>query len=213
MRGLADTPLPLFAQVDGAGRPLPEAAEPPVMLTRLKDGREVVEDYRSVGLSLRRHPVSFLRETLTGMGMTTCGALGQTRDGRKVAVPGLVLMRQKPGTAKGVLFITIEDETGVANLIVWPSIFDRQRGLVMTAGMIACHGRVQREGEVIHVVTDRLEDLSGLLRSVGEHDETFPLRHRRGDGVTHAAAPDARTSSATGLSAENGIKVSTRDFR
>ena len=116
----------------------------------------MVEDYRSVGLSLRRHPVAFLRETLSGRGMTTCAALSRTRDGRKVVVPGLVLMRQRPGTAKGVLFITIEDETGVANLIVWPSIFDRQRGLVMTAGMIACHGRVQREGEVIHVVTDRL---------------------------------------------------------
>ena len=98
--------------MDGAGRPLPEAVEPHVTLTRLKDGREVVEDYRSVGLSLRRHPVSFLRETLTGMGMTTFGALGRTRDGRRVAVPGLVLMRQKPGTAKGVLFITIEGRDG-----------------------------------------------------------------------------------------------------
>ena len=99
MRGLAASTLPLFAQVDGTGRPLPEAVEPSVALTKLKDGREVVEDYRSVGLSLRRHPVAFLRETLTGLGMTTCGALGRTRDGRKVAVPGLVLMRQKPGTA------------------------------------------------------------------------------------------------------------------
>ncbi len=206
VRGLADIALPLFAQVDGAGRPLPEAVEPLVGLTRLKDGREVVEDYRSVGLSLRQHPVAFLRETLTSRGMTTCAALSRTRDGRKVVVPGLVLMRQRPGTAKGVLFITIEDETGVANLIVWPSIFDRQRGLVMTASMIACHGRVQREGEVIHVVTDRLEDLSGLLHSVGERDEAFPLRHGRGDAVTHPGAPDARDSAT-------GIRIRTRDFR
>ena len=147
------------------------------------------------------------------MGMTTCAALGRTRDGRKVAVPGLVLMRQKPGTAKGVLFITIEDETGVANLIVWPSIFERQRGLVMTAGMIACHGRMQREGEVIHVVTDRLEDLSGLLHSVGERDETFPLQHGRGDAVKYPGAPDVREVATATIAGQQMIRVRTRDFR
>ena len=163
-----------------------------MLLTKLKDGREVVEDYRSVGLGLRRHPVAFLRQALNHRGMVTCEALRGTRNGRKVIMAGLVLVRQRPGSAKGVLFITIEDETGVANLIVWPSVFERQRGLVMSAGMIACDGRVQREAEVIHVVTNRLEDLTTLLHSVGERDEPFPMRHGRGDGVSYSAAPDAR---------------------
>ena len=119
--------------------------------------------------------------------MTPCADLAHARDGRRVIVAGLVLMRQRPGTAKGVMFITIEDETGVANLVLWADRFQAQRSLVLSAGMIACHGRVQREGEVIHVVTDRLEDLSGLLRSVGERDDPFPLTHGRGDGATHPA--------------------------
>ncbi len=167
-------------------------------LTPMKDGREVVEDYRSIGLSLRQHPVAFLRPTLQARRMVTCADLQHIRDGRRVIVPGIVLVRQKPGSAKGVMFITIEDETGVANLILWPDRFEKQRRLVLSAGMIACHGRVQREGEVIHVVTDRLEDLSDLLRSVGERDEAFPIAHGRGDGATHPAREIRVTGPAPG---------------
>ena len=205
VKGLADTILPLFAAADAQRRPRPELVEPPVALAPMKDGREVVEDYRSVGLSLRRHPVAFLRATLRARGMVACADLARTRDGRRVVVPGIVLVRQKPGSARGVMFMTIEDETGVANLILWPDRFERQRRLVLSAGMVACHGRVQREGEVTHVITDRLEDLSELLRSVGERDEAFPIRHGRGDGATHPGARDPRDSP--------GIKVPTRDFR
>ena len=137
-----------------------------------------------------------------------------------------MLVRQKPGSAKGVMFITIEDETGVANLVLWASKFEAQRRLVLSAGMIACHGRVQREGEVVHVVTDHLEDLSDLLRSVGERDEAFPIRHGRGDGATHPAGKDPRSGLGAGpggrpvrdifvpdLRLGSGIKVPTRDFR
>ena len=170
------------------------------------------------------------------------GNLRHIRDGRRVVVPGIVLVRQKPGSAKGVMFITIEDETGVANLILWPDRFEKQRRLVLSAGMLACHGRVQREGEVVHVITERLEDLSELLRSVGERDEgsdrdsgwksiegdrdeAFPLRHGRGDGVTHPAASDPRRPAGVGSGREThgvtaspsnpaaGIRVPTRDFR
>ena len=91
-------------------------------------------------------------------------------DGRWVTVPGIVLVRQKPGSAKGVMFITIEDETGVANLIVWPSLFERQRRLVLSAGMLACRGRVQREGDVVHVIA---KQVGGPLR---------PPARRRGVG-------------------------------
>ncbi len=202
VRGLADTVLPLFAAADAGRRPRPELVEAPVLLVPMRDGGEVVEDYRSTGLSLRPHPVAFLRATLQAQEMATCADLAHLRDGRRVAVPGIVLVRQKPGSAKGVMFITVEDETGVANLVLWPDRYARQRRLVLSAGMVACHGRVQREGEVVHVVADRLEDLSDLLRSVAGRD---------GDGTgpsSHVAcgveAPSARLS---------GIKVPTRDFR
>ncbi len=226
VRGLADTVLPLFAAADGHGRPQPELVEPVVPLAPMKEGREVVEDYRSVGLTLGRHPVTFLRAELRTRGMIVCGDLLHMRDGRRVVVPGIVLVRQKPGSAKGVMFITIEDETGVANLVLWADRFEAQRRLVLSAGMIACHGRVQREGDVIHVVTDRLEDLSDMLRSVGEREEPFPIRHGRGDGATHPAGRDPRTGPGAGpggrhvrdifvpdLRLGSGIKVPTRDFR
>ena len=224
VKGLADSVLPLFAAADAGRRPEPELVEPVMKLAPMTDGREVVEDYRSVGLSLRRHPVSFLRATLRKVGMIACGDLAHIRDGRRVVVPGIVLVRQKPGSAKGVMFITIEDETGVANLILWPDRFEKQRRLVLSAGMIACHGKVQREGEVIHVVTDRLEDLTGLLRSVGQQDGSFPIQHGRGDAVTHPGAPDVRDDKSPvgrkprdiyvpDLRLGSGIKVPTRDFR
>ncbi|WP_428378001.1 error-prone DNA polymerase [Lichenicoccus sp.] len=225
VKGLADSVLPLFAAADAGRRPQPELVEPVVPLVPMTDGCQVVEDYRSVGLSLRRHPVSFLRTTLQAGGMIACGDLRQIRDGRRVVVPGIVLVRQKPGSAKGVMFITIEDETGVANLILWPDRFERQRRLVLSAAMIACHGKVQREGEVIHVVTDRLEDLTGLLRSVGRQDGSFPIRHGRGDVATHpSGARDARDDQppvgrpprdiyVPDLRLGSGIKVPTRDFR
>ncbi len=226
VKGLADTVLPLFAAADAPRRPLPELVEPQVALTPMKDGREVVEDYRSIGLSLKQHPVAFLRKALRAQKMVACADLVRTRDGRRVVVPGIVLVRQKPGSAKGVMFITIEDETGVANLILWQDRFAAQRRLVLSAGMIACHGRVQREGEVVHVITDRLEDLSDLLRSVGERDEPFPIQHGRGDAATHPGAPDPRDGPGAGpggrpvrdiyvpdLRLGSSIKVPTRDFR
>ena len=172
IKALRDDPLPLFAAADRGGMPQPEIIEPAVELEPMLPGRSVVEDYGSVGLSLRQHPVWFVRGDLQARGMVCCGELANMADGRRVVVPGLVLVRQKPGSAKGVMFITLEDETGVANLVVWPSVFERQRTLVLTASMIACHGRLQREGGVTHVVTERLEDLTGLLREVGDRDFT-----------------------------------------
>ena len=220
IRGLSDTPLPLFAAADGAGPPRPEIVEPPVELNPMRPGRTVVEDYGSVGLTLRQHPVAFVREDMQARGMVACADLERTRDGRRVVVPGLVLVRQKPGSAKGVMFITIEDETGIANLILWPSVFERQRRLVLSASMIACHGRVQREGGVIHVITERLEDLTPLLRQVGERDEPFSLPTGRGDEARHGGSPDQREKPAIKARdiycperLSTGIKVQTRDFR
>jgi error-prone DNA polymerase len=155
----------------------------------MTEGREVVEDYRAVQLSLRAHPVAFLRPELDRRGVTRCGDLARTRDGKAVEVAGVVLIRQRPGSAKGVLFITIEDETGVANAILWPDRFEAQRRIVMSAAMLSIRGVVQREGDVIHVVTARMEDLTPLLHSVGAMN--FPHRTAPADGAK-TAGPDPR---------------------
>jgi error-prone DNA polymerase len=218
IRGLSDTRLPLFDTV-----PAEPDAEPAVALAAMTAGRQVVEDYRSTGLSLRRHPVSFLRHDLVARRIVRCADLATIRDGRRVEVAGIILVRQRPGSARGVLFVTIEDETGHANLILWPSVFEAQRSLVLSASMIACRGKLQREGEVIHVIAEHLADLSDLLRGVGERDEEFPMPHGRGDEARHGTTPDSRETKLVDSrdihvrdfrnGSGKGIKVPTRDFR
>jgi len=186
VRGLGEKQLHLFAHANAR-----EAErEPKVKLTPMTAGREVVEDYHSTQLTLRDHPLAFLREELSRRGIIRCGDLQHVRSGRKVEVAGIILVRQKPGSAKGVLFITIEDETGIANGILWPDRFEAQRRVVLSAAMIGIKGTVQKEGLVIHVIADRIEDYTPLLRTVGDRD--FPHRPGPGDGATHGASPDAR---------------------
>ncbi len=222
IKPLRDTALPLFAAADAReGALSPEVVEPPVVLRPMTEGREVVEDYSHLGLTLRRHPVHFLREDLQARGLVTCAETESLRDGRRCHVAGLVLVRQKPGSAKGVMFITIEDETGVANLVIWPSLFEVQRRLILSAGMISVEGRLQREGGTTHVIARELHDLSAELRGVGGRDQAVPIPRGRGDGATHPAAPDARDGTPNkvrdifvpDLRIGSGIKVPTRDFR
>jgi error-prone DNA polymerase len=203
IHGLADSALPLFA-ARGAG-----PAEPAVALRTMAEPREVVEDYRTIGLSLRAHPVSFLRDALTARGIRPCGALRQLQDGRRIALSGLVLVRQRPGSAKGALFITIEDETGFANVVVWPDLFEANRPVILAARMLAVHGRVQREGEVIHLIAARVENLSSLLDSLSVPEESFPLQSGRGDEAKHGGPPDPREANDR----RPGLRVPTRDFR
>jgi error-prone DNA polymerase len=189
VRGLGEAPLPLFAAADRAAATISaEGLEPEVSLRPLTDGREVIEDYRTLQLSLRAHPLTFVRDELARRGVTRCADLASIRDGRHVQVAGIILVRQKPGSAKGVLFITIEDETGIANGILWPDRFEKQRRTVMSASMIGMRGRVQKEGEVIHVICDRIIDHGDLLTQVGQM--SFPHRTGRGDGAKHASSPD-----------------------
>ena len=223
--GLREAPLPLFAAADRDAMPLPEIREDAVSLPPLAAGGEVVEDYRQTGLSLRHHPLVFLRDAFRRRGMVACADLAAIPDGRRVVVPGLVLIRQKPGSAKGVLFVTLEDETGIANVIVWPALFERQRRLVLSASTMAVRGRVQREGEVIHVVADELIDLSAELRSVGRigdvpdgRDERWPTG--RGDEARHGGSPDARDRRTVRPRdiycpgpEDRAITIKTRDFR
>jgi error-prone DNA polymerase len=215
VRGLGHTDLPLFAAV--------ETREETVTLRPMTAGREVVEDYRSTQLSLRAHPLTFVRPELKRRGMVTCAELDRIKDGRRIQVAGIILVRQKPGSAKGVLFITIEDETGVANLIVWPDRFEAQRRTIMSSAMISVVGQVQKEGQVIHIISERVTDEATLLRSVGEMD--FPHRPGPGDGATHGGSPDRGETGwerrvrdsyhkpfRTGADPEEMIKVKSRDF-
>lgn len=163
IRALRDAALPLFAAA-GTER---ELEEPEVLLRPMGADGEVVQDYTTIGLSLRSHPVAFLRQDLRGQGIIPCADLARTRDGRRVTVSGLVLVRQRPGSANGVLFVTLEDETGTANVIVWKKLFEARRRVVLGASMMTVKGRVQIEGEIIHLIAEQLVDQTGLLRSVG----------------------------------------------
>jgi error-prone DNA polymerase len=157
---------------------------------------EVVDDYRSLRLSLKAHPVSFLREGLAGEGLVEAARLEELPDGAWVRIAGLVLVRQRPGSAKGVIFATLEDESGVANVIVWPDIFARYRQVVLKASLLAVEGRLQRENAVIHLVAQRMTDLSARLNAlaaplqgvaVPEVPEAPPLEppRARADEVKH----------------------------
>jgi error-prone DNA polymerase len=184
IKGLGQKPLDLFSAADAReGVTVPESVETPVALLPLTQGREVVEDYRATQLSLRAHPVTFLRDRLAARNIIRCADLMDMKDGARVEVAGLILVRQRPGSAKGVVFVTLEDETGIANAVLWADRFEANRRTVMSATMLAIRGRVQREGIVIHVVADAITDLTGWLREVGELE--LPRMTMPGDGATH----------------------------
>jgi error-prone DNA polymerase len=199
IKALRDEPLPLFAAAsEREARAITEQQEPEVALRQMTAGHNVVADYSHVGLTLRDHPIAFLRKELTARRIVTCAEAMNARDGRWLMTAGLVLVRQKPGSAKGVMFITIEDETGPANLVVWPSLFERRRRIVLGSSMMAINGRVQREGEVAHLVAQQLFDLSGELAELTDRDLDFKLPTGRGDEFAHGSpgSPDSRDAAA-----------------
>ncbi|WOJ88292.1 OB-fold nucleic acid binding domain-containing protein [Methylocapsa polymorpha] len=136
----------------------PDAALPPMPL-----GEHVVEDYRYLSLSLKAHPVAFLRDRLAQKKILRAEELSNHPPGGRVTVAGVVLVRQRPGSANGVIFLTLEDETGIANAIVWPRVFEALRPIVIGARFIAVTGRLQNEANVIHIVVERAENLTFLL--------------------------------------------------
>jgi error-prone DNA polymerase len=176
--------LPLFSVVADPTR------EPDVNLPGMPLGEHVVEDYRTLGLSLKAHPAALLRDALQAKGVTPAGDLAQARNGARVRVAGLVLVRQRPGTASGVIFMTLEDETHIANIVVWPKIFEQFRTQVLGARMCAVDGVVQSERGVVHVVAARLHDYSPLLAHLSQGELETPLAHA--DEVRRPSA-DART--------------------
>lgn len=193
IKALRDEPLPLFAAAaEREMAPIAEQQEPDVALKQMTEGHNVVQDYSHTGLTLRQHPVSFLRKDLSQRNIITCADAMNARDGRWVYTAGLVLVRQKPGSAKGVMFITIEDETGPANLVVWPTLFEKRRRVVLGSSMMAVNGRIQREGEVVHLVTQQLFDLTPDLSGLADRDGEFKLPTGRGDEFAHGGGPDSR---------------------
>jgi error-prone DNA polymerase len=188
VKGLAPEPLPLFAAMQEEE----QGAEPAVSLPRITPSQEVVEDYRHLALTLRAHPLSFLREGLAAERYRPAAALAEAPNGRRLAVAGLVLVRQRPGSAKGVIFATLEDETGVANAVIWPHVFERFRRVVLGASLLGVVGRVQKEGLVIHLVAERLLDLSDRLHELTARvrDIVIPDYPRPGE------PPDAQAARA-----------------
>jgi len=149
-------------------------AEPAVALPEMPLAEHVVEDYVATGLSLKAHPVRFFRDRLAALGVIcNSGLRGDDLQDQTVMVAGLVLVRQRPGTSKGVVFMTLEDETDIANVIVWPKVFEKNRRTVMMARFLAVRGRLQRAGLAIHVVADSFIDLSAELPWLREGGDLF----------------------------------------
>ncbi len=138
-------------------------SEPGVVLPSMGLPQDVAEDYRTTSLSLKAHPCSFFRADLQRLGAAPAAAARTLRDRTRMSIAGLVLVRQRPGTAKGVVFMTLEDETGVANVVVWKDAFEANRRTVMGATFLLVHGRLQKAGEVTHLVAERFTDLSARL--------------------------------------------------
>ncbi|MFM0371067.1 error-prone DNA polymerase [Paraburkholderia aspalathi] len=137
------------------------------------EAHDIVADYRSVGLTLGRHPLELLRPQLLANRLMPASTLRTYRDGRLARGCGLVTVRQRPGTAKGVLFVTLEDETGNVNVIIWPSLFEKQRKEALGASLLAVYGTWQCQGEVRHLVAQRLVDMSPLLGSLTTASRNF----------------------------------------
>jgi error-prone DNA polymerase len=145
--------------------------EAQVLLPFMSLPKEVAEDYRTTSLSLKRHPVEFYRGDLAAMRAVPCAGLKGMKNGRRVSVGGLVLVRQRPGTAKGVVFLTLEDESGIANIVCWKDVFEAHRRLVMGASFLVVHGKVQEASDVIHVVAEDFTDLSAKLGEMRDHED------------------------------------------
>jgi error-prone DNA polymerase len=189
VRGLPkELPLPLFEHADAAETgPEQEVALPAMPLSE-----HVVNDYRTLRLSLKAHPMSFLRARVRQTRIAACADLKSCRDGAYASVAGVVLVRQRPGSAQGVVFMTIEDETGVANAVIWPKVLERMRKVVMGARLVVVHGRIQRHEDIIHVVAERLEDRSDWLSLLTEDGKALSIALANADHVKHPGGEDSR---------------------
>ncbi|HEX9449308.1 MAG TPA: OB-fold nucleic acid binding domain-containing protein, partial [Dongiaceae bacterium] len=203
---LEQEPLPLFATLD------PVEQKDDVILPLMPVSQHVIEDYRALSLSLKQHPVAFLRPELMQRQMTATDDFDNFKAGRYLTVAGLVLVRQRPGSASGVVFVTLEDEHGIANLILWSRVFEKYRGIVMGAKMMACRGRLQREGDkphqVVHIVAEELYDLTPLLDRLPE--QTGGIAGDLSGAI--ARADEVRHPGGEHRGGKRGITLHSRDF-
>jgi error-prone DNA polymerase len=172
IRALRDEKLPIFEQAESGG----EAAEEEAHLPEMSLPMHVMQDYRSVGLSLKAHPLTFIRDRLEERDVTrACDLRDEARwaNGREVSVAGIVLVRQRPSTALGIIFMTLEDETGIANIVLRPQVYDRFRQAARNATVMLARGRIERQGDVCHVQVHAVEDLSEELRELVTKSRDF----------------------------------------
>lgn len=174
IRGLGEKPLPLFEfgdSITAQGSNLPPVEtglEPDVSLPSQTIGEHVVQDYREISLTLRPHPLALLRPQLKPLGVVQARDLATLPENRPIKLAGLVLVRQRPGTASGVIFATIEDETGVGNIVIWPTVFQQYRRAVLASRLLCVTGKVQREGLVIHLIADKIDDYTAMLSGLSD---------------------------------------------
>lgn len=205
---LNDRPIALFE-----GQPSASDSEIQISLPLMTTAEHVVHDYATTSLSIKAHPVSFVREKLQLLHILASKDLKDAKDGSMVKVAGLVLVRQRPGTAGGVCFITIEDEYGFSNLVIFQKLFETYRKEILGAKLLMVEGKLQREGEVIHVIAKRCFDLSKLLRglTVVENENQPVLTLSRLDENTHFPAENKR-SHVRGV-VEKGVFPKARNFK
>ncbi len=201
-RALKQSPnLPLFAFAQQRD----EGDEHTVVLPTMPKCEHVVADYQTMRLSLKAHPFAFLRQNYTAEGYIPAATLRDRRFDARVKVAGIVLIRQRPGSAKGVCFITLEDEGGVINLVIWPNVMERYRGVIMGARMMEVHGRMQKDDDVIHVVAEHLFDATPKLLSLS--DDLLETSVARAD---HVVSP--LPSSLNRHPRDAKVIPSSRDF-
>jgi len=206
VKGLGEAPLPMFEAADENEI----ANEPQVSLPAMPLGEQVVEDYATLRLSLKAHPLQLLRPRLDEARVTANAALDGVAAGDFVTVAGLVIIRQRPGTAKGVIFMTLEDDGGICNIIVWPHVLEKYRRIVVTGRMVKVVGQLQREGLVTHIVAHRLFDLSDYLDGLSQIDARFENALARADEVARPGR-DHRSKNAGHVPALD-VMYPSRDF-
>jgi error-prone DNA polymerase len=158
--------LPALIAGSTFDEPLPDLPAP-------GEGEDIAADYRRLGLTLGRHPLALLRESLRRRRLATADEVRAMPHGRLARTAGIVIGRQRPDTASGVVFVTLEDETGTTNVIVWRDLGDRQRRELLGSRLLAVYGRVEREGEVVHLVAGKLVDLTPLLGRLATKSRDF----------------------------------------
>ncbi len=202
------TPLPLFASTD------PESLrrEEDLQLPNMKLGEHVVHDYATLSLSLKAHPLALLRPHLPRQNLRVSASLGDLPNGARMLVAGLVICRQRPGTAKGTIFLTLEDETGISNIIVWPKIFEAYRRPLLSSRLLCVQGRLQKQGLVIHIVAERLENWNDILTQLPTRDTEGLSIPAQVHDIKNAQSKHHLNTKEWPPSREMTLNIKSRDF-